>query len=271
MISCICGITPAARPVTFNGKLNKMPFAETSTGARLHYLDTSGDKPAVLLLHGLIGTPDHDFPRVIEWLKPDYRVVGLTLRGYGQSTPKPRRFVTDFYQRDAEDVLAFMDAIDLQCCHVIGYSDGGETALVAVGMQPDRFLSVTTIGATGFLSPEVRDKVKVYPGDWIKPEERALHQLPDVRDFTREWETSFLGMIDSGGDLSLRNAHSVTCPILILLGDRDTLNPRSAADVYAAKAPDARVVVVDDCGHPVHDDQWNLFIQEVGAHLGSIK
>lgn len=245
-----------------------MPYVEISTGARLHYLDTGGaDKPIILLLHGLLGTASQHFPRVIEWLRPRFRVIGLSLRGYGQSEPKPRDFPPNFYDRDALDVLAFIDALALPPCHILGYSDGGETALVAAGRAPDRFLSVATIGATGFLSPTVRERAQNGMGDgsWITPAERALHGIPDSATFVKGWRDSFVGMIDSGGDLSLRNADKITAPMVLLLGDRDALNPVSAAQVYADKARNCRVVLVEDCGHPVHDDQWDIFTREMDA------
>lgn len=245
-----------------------MPYAEISTGARLHYLDTGGaDKPIIVLLHGLLGTASQHFPQVIEWLRPRFRVIGLSLRGYGQSEPKPRIFAPNFYDVDALDVLAFLDALTIQHCHVLGYSDGGETALVAAGRAPERFLSVASIGATGFLSPSVRDRAQNGMGDgsWITLQDRALHGIEDPAAFVKGWKESFIGMIDSGGDLSLRNAHKITAPILMLLGDRDALNPKSAADVYAAKAPNCQVILVENCGHPVHDEQWDIFVKEMDA------
>ncbi len=245
-----------------------MPYAQTSTGARLHYLDSGGaDKPIIVLLHGLLGTATQHFPQVIEWLRPRFRVIGLTLRGYGQSEPKPRVFVPDFYDADALDVLAFLDALNIQSCHILGYSDGGETALVAAGRAPERFLSVSTIGATGFLSPSIRERAQNGMGDgsWLTLEDRSLHGIDDPTGFVKGWKDSFVGMIDSGGDLSLRNAQKITAPVLLLLGDRDALNPVAAAEVYVAKAPNARVVLIADCGHAVHDDQPEVFTREMDS------
>lgn len=244
-----------------------MPFAETSTGARLHYVDTGGTGEPALLLHGLVGTASRDFGRLIDWLKPSYRVLGLTLRGYGYSEPKPRMFPPAFYETDARDVIAFLEAVKPGQVHLIGYSDGGEAALVAAGLAPQHFRTVTTIGATGYLSALSRDRVRVYPGDWITQEEVQLHGIDDRAVFTRQWTESYQGMIDVGGDLSLRNAHRVTCPVLMLLGDRDRLNPAEAAQVYVDRLPQGRLEVIADCGHGVHDEQWDTFVALLGPHL----
>lgn len=244
-----------------------MPFAELSTGARLHYIDTGGDKTPVLLVHGLLGTASQEFPTVIEWLKDDYRVIGITLRGYGYSEPKPKTFPTAFYDVDAKDIVAFIEALNLPKCHLIGYSDGGEAALIAAGYASDKLLSVTSIGATGYMAPWIRDRVGVYPGDWVSEETIRLHGITDIKDLTRQWTDSFQGMIDAGGDLSMRNAHKISCPVLMLLGDGDRLNPSDAAEIYIEKVKDGRLVVVPDCGHNVFVQKWDTFKAEVGAHL----
>lgn len=244
-----------------------MPFAELSTGARLHYIDTGGECTPVILVHGLLGTASQDFAEVIEWLKPNYRVLGITLRGYGYSEPKPRTFPTAFYDIDARDIIAFIDAVGLPKSHLIGYSDGGEASLIAAGLSPEKFLSVTSIGATGFMAPWIRDRTRVYPGDWISEEDRRLHGITDVKDFTRQWTDSFIAMIDAGGDLSLRNAHKVTCPVIMILGDRDTLNPSDAAQIYVDKLPNGRLLVVPDCGHGVHQEKFDVFTRELSAHF----
>ncbi|MEO1646292.1 MAG: alpha/beta fold hydrolase, partial [Chloroflexota bacterium] len=142
-----------------------MPFAETTTGANIHYLDLNAeaDGMPVVLLHGLLGTGATHFENLNDWLiENGYRVIAPSLRGYGESTPKPRDFPYEFYKRDAKDVLAFLEAIDISRCHLLGYSDGGEIAFICAGTEPERFVSVTTIGAVGYMGPDVRSVMMGY-------------------------------------------------------------------------------------------------------------
>jgi valacyclovir hydrolase len=245
-------------------------FVDLSTGARFHYVDTDptdSAKTVVLLLHGMLGTAELHFPNVIEWLRPDYRVVGPSLRGYGQSTPKPRDFPVDFYQRDARDVLAFMDALGLDRVHVLGYSDGGETALLAAGFAPERFKSVVAWGAVGYFGPAMRPVAqRMYPADWMTEEEKALHGIPDANAFALGWINAARHIIDSGGDLSLSLAEKISAPLLLMLGDQDTLNPAEYGQRLVDRAPNGRLQIFE-CGHPVHDQQWEAFKAAVGPFL----
>jgi valacyclovir hydrolase len=245
-----------------------MPYADIATGARLYYEDRGQGEP-IILLHGMIGSAAEHFPRVMEWLEPNYRVLGLTLRGYGYSTPKPRDFPLRFYHRDADDVLAFMDALSIESAHILGYSDGGETAFVAAGKQPGRFKSVMGIGAIGSFGPELRPLVqKPYPGDWISDEEMAFHGIANRAQFTLQWVNAMKAYIDAGGDISLGLAPRITCPFLLMLGESDTLNPVAYGQKLVDAVPNGRLEVFP-CGHAVHDEDWEGFTKVVGDFLKS--
>lgn len=246
-----------------------MPYADTATGARLHY-DEMGTGEPLILLHGLLGTAQRDLGQVMTWLGENYHVYGPSLRGYGESTPKPRDFPLDFYHRDAKDVLAFMDALNIASAHILGYSDGGETALVAAGMQPQRFKSVAVIGAVGNFTPAIRPRVQsMYPASWITDEEKQLHGIPDANAFILQWIEAMKHTIDTGGDISLSLAPNITCPLLIMLGEQDTLNPAAYAQTFIERTPNGRLEMFM-CGHPVHTDAWTEFKQVYGEFLATI-
>ncbi len=248
-----------------------MPYVDIATGARLEYVDTdpSGERPPLLALHGMLGTAVRHLGGVIDWLKDDYRVLGPSLRGYGQSRPKPRRFPADFYRRDADDVLAFMDALGIEQAHVLGYSDGGEIALLCGGLAPGRFRSVIAWGAVGFFGPLVA-KVVTAPGyrDRLAPTptEMTLHGIIDRDAFAQEWIDAVLATISAGGDVSLSTADRIAAPLLMMLGEQDTLNPEEYARRYLQRAGHGRLEMFA-CGHPIHDQQPEQFRRVVSVFL----
>jgi valacyclovir hydrolase len=250
-----------------------MPFVELATGARFYY-DESGDPSGMpfIALHGLMGTGRAHLSNLLDWLgERGYHVFAPTLRGYGQSTPKPRDFPLHFYHRDAEDVLAFMDALGIQQAHLFGYSDGGETALAAAGLQPDRFLSIMTVGAVGYFGEALRAVIQgMYPGTWISDEERERNGITDPDAFVLGWMHAFKHMIDSGGAVSLANAHRITVPLLIMLGEEDRLNPREYGQIFADRTANGRVVMFPT-PHAVHDHDWEGFQRVVGEFLDAMR
>jgi valacyclovir hydrolase len=243
-----------------------MPFADISTGARLYYDDLGAGDP-VIAVHGRFGTARVDLGRVIDWLSESYRVLGPSLRGYGESLPKPRDYPLDFYHRDARDLIAFMDALRIERAHLIGYSDGGETALVAAGLAPDRFRSVVVWGAVGYFGPEIRPIVQSnYPADWMDEEMKRLHGIDDPNPIVLQWVLALKHMIDSGGDVSLSLAPNIRAPLLLMLGEADRLNPQAFGQKLVDAAPNGRLVMFDT-GHGIHDEDWERFKSVVGAFL----
>lgn len=247
-----------------------MPMIEIDTGATLHYEDTdpsSGQAP-VILIPGMLGTARAHLGHVIDWLAAlGFRAIGLTLRGYGQSLPKPRDFPHNFYHRDCDDLLAFMDAIDLPQAHLLGYSDGGEVGLIAAGRAPGRVASCIAIGAIGNFGPELRSVFqRSYPGDWITEEDKRAHGFSDAVKFTGAWVRAMTRMIDAGGDISLSLANNITCPLIIMLGESDKLNPLQYGQRFVDRVKHGRLEVFP-CGHAVHDQARQQFYKVTLEHL----
>lgn len=247
-----------------------MPFTDIATGANLHYEDEGTGFP-VVLLHGRFGTGDADFgAHLLPHLAERYHVFAPSLRGYGQSTPKPRDYPLDFYHRDARDVLAFMDALQVDRAHLIGYSDGGETALVAAGLAPERFASVAVWGAVGYFGPAMRPWVqRNYPADWMDEDTKRLNQIDDPNPIVLEWVQALKHMIDKGGDVSLSLAPKITCPVLLMLGDEDRLNPAEYGQNFVDKTPDGRLVMFKT-GHGIHEQDWEGFKATLDAFLAGV-
>lgn len=94
-------------------------------GAALH-VTVSGrnDAPAVLLLHGGLGSMD-DFAPLLPRLQQDFRVIALDSRGHGRSTLGD---VPLSYAQLAEDARHVLQTLGVARCTVIGFSDGGIAA-----------------------------------------------------------------------------------------------------------------------------------------------
>ncbi len=249
-----------------------MPLARLTTGATLHYEDMrpGSEQTPVILLHGMLGTARIHLGQVMDRLHSEgYRVIGLTLRGYGQSLPKPRDFPDDFYQRDGADLIAFMDATGINKAHLIGYSDGGEIALIAAGKHPARVASCIAIGAIGHFGPELRPVFqRMYPGDWITADEKRIHGFSDAAAFTGDWVRAMTRTIDAGGDVSLSLAPNITCPLVIMLGRADKLNPWQYGQRFVDKVESGRLELFD-CGHAVHDQASEAFYRLTLQHLSA--
>ena len=106
----------------------------------------------------------------------------------------------------------------------------------------------------------------MYPGDWITGEEKRIHGFGDAARFTREWARAMTRMIDAGGDVSLSLAPKISCPMIIMLGEKDKLNPQGNGERFIEAVPNGRLAMFS-CGHAVHDEQRDAFYRMTLNHL----
>jgi valacyclovir hydrolase len=244
------------------------------TGATLHVEDVNPQAEGIpiIAVHGMLGTARLHLGHVIDWLaEQGYRVIAPTVRGYGESLPKPRDFPLRFYDRDADDIMALADALNIEKAHIIGYSDGGEIALICAGKQSERFVSVAVWGAVGYFGQGMRAIAqRMIPGSrWLKADEMATHGLTDADLFAQQWVRATVHMIDAGGDVSLSLAPNIKGRTLIMLGEEDTLNPAEYAQRFLDATHDGHLAMFD-CGHPVHDERTKAFRNTLQAHFKAI-
>ena len=113
-------------------------------GAAIHYQHYRGRGPAILLLHGGLSHRLSWFSQ-LPWLVSSGRgIVVIDIRGHGRSGLGERALS---YLRLASDVLAVMDALHLPKADIIGWSDGGNTALVLAHRWRKRVERIVAISA----------------------------------------------------------------------------------------------------------------------------
>lgn len=121
-------------------------------GINLYY-EVRGNGRPLILLHG--NGEDHTiFEEAAEVLSKSFACYLIDSRGHGKSTP-----VKEYHYADmAEDMIAFMEELNLTDTVFYGFSDGGIIGILA-SMKTDRITDLITSGAN--LTPEgVDDKLK---------------------------------------------------------------------------------------------------------------
>jgi pimeloyl-ACP methyl ester carboxylesterase len=126
------GFLAATSGLTDPGRL-QFRMVRTRRG-RLSTLE-AGSGPPLLALHGLGGTKGSFLPTVAA-LSGRYRVIAVDLPGFGDSDkPIGASYDARFFARA---VIALLDALQLDCAHLIGNSLGGRIALEVALQYPDR-------------------------------------------------------------------------------------------------------------------------------------
>jgi len=242
-----------------------MPWFEHG-GTRIYYEETGSGDP-VLFLPGFSESITYH-SRLRDVLSASYRVIAADLPGYGRSEPQPRTYTPTFHEDDAGALSALLRATVDGPVHLIGYSDGGEVALMMAALFQELARSAVTWGAVGFGSDAARDIVTAFytaidsPVPLFEAYSKQLigaYGEQNARTMTQNYSRALAAIIERGGDISLSKAHRISCPILLIVGEHDTPNPILLAEQYAAKAKDGRAIEVEGAGHDVHVSHQEWF------------
>ncbi len=139
----------------------------TVNGINIHYLRTGGNKPPVVLLHGLMAS-GNCWTNVASELEQDFDVIMPDCRGHGDSSATEEGYTYDIL---AFDILCFMDELGLVKPVLVGHSMGGMIATVLACQNLKTLRGLVLVDPT-FLTLE--QQKEVYESDIMAQHCRIL-------------------------------------------------------------------------------------------------
>jgi len=230
--------------------------------SRIYYEELGGGAP-VLLLPGFSQSSEH-LAALRDTLAASYHVIAVDLPGSGRSLPQPRAYTASYYEDDATSCAALLREVGVGPTHLVGFSDGGEVALLMAALTPDLVRSVVTWGAAGTLNdPEgqLRAVMQHLIDKPIPPLQGYRDFLVDyygednARAMTQNVVQGQSAIIDGEkhGELAIAYAERITCPALLITGEHDMFAPPPLIQQLAARIPHAETRIVEGAGHDVQN------------------
>src|SRR3990172_7487440 len=112
------------------------------------YYEQEGSGDALLLIPGITLSIE-DLVPIRQALTPHFRVIAADPPGSGRSGPQPRAYTASYFQDDSRAFLALLDELGASPAHIVGFSDGGEYALLMAELKPPAVRSIVAWGAAG--------------------------------------------------------------------------------------------------------------------------
>ncbi|MBO7703551.1 MAG: alpha/beta hydrolase [Solobacterium sp.] len=192
-------------------------------GISIYYEETGIGRP-LIMLHG--NSEDHTiFDAVSQQLSANYRVILPDSRGHGKSGGVKELHYADM----ADDMISFMEQLDLRDVIFYGFSDGGIIGLLAA-MKCDRITDLITSGAN--LTP-----------DGVSGGLKLLVIV--LYAFTKDPK---LTMILKEPNITAEDLSKIKARTLVLAGSKDLVT-RQETEAIAAGIPGADLLILDGEGH----------------------
>ncbi len=253
-----------------------------TNGINIHYTRTGGNKPPLILLHGLM-TNGACWAGLAHVLEKEYDVIMPDARGHGNSS------VPDFgyrYEDHANDVAGLINALRLPPSILLGHSMGGMTAAVVASRKPNLLRGLVLAEPT-FLSPKVQREVR--DSDVAEQHRRMLNMSLDevvaearYRHPNRSGETlelfararlqtsmaAFDVLTPPNPDYKMLMS-AIDIPSLIVFGDKGVLSSVVVKELQCLN-PRLQAEQIHKAGHSVHLDQPERFAAVIGSFIRSI-
>ncbi|MBC5585742.1 alpha/beta fold hydrolase [Eggerthella sp. NSJ-70] len=199
----------------------------------LHYRE-QGSGETLILLHGN-GEDGSYFEHQIDAFASRFRVIALDTRGHGKS---PRGEAPFTIRQFADDLLAFMDEHGIERAHLLGFSDGGNIALVFALAHPKRVGKLVLNGANldaGGVKPSVQlpivagYRIASFFGRWSEQARRNAEML---------------GLMVNDPNIAPEELAALSTPTLVVAGTKDMIK-EDHTRLIASGIPGARLAFVE--------------------------
>lgn len=253
-----------------------------SNGIRIRYHRTGGNKPTLLIAHGVTDN-GLSWSRFAQAMEQDNDVIMYDARGHGLSDAPETGYT---FADHAQDMAGLITALELQRPHILGHSGGAVAAAILAANHPHLLASLiledpawgTGWGGWDAMTPGMIDwfhetVAKSRPQlvatcresnpNWLVEEverwaDSKIQVSPNVVQTFRQAEPEWREII-----------RQITCPILLIAGDADAgavFTPQDG-EAMASVWRDGQSVTLDGAGHMVHYDRFEAYLAVVKSFL----
>ncbi|NJR40042.1 MAG: 2-succinyl-6-hydroxy-2,4-cyclohexadiene-1-carboxylate synthase [Leptolyngbyaceae cyanobacterium CSU_1_4] len=255
------------------------------------------DRVPILFLHGFMGDR-HDFDLTTSRLMDGYPCLAIDLPGHGETQVREE---ADYGMAlTARAIIGALDQLQISQCFLVGYSMGGRLALYLTVHFPSRFPRVVLESASPGLKTKKERKQRVQQDERLAREletdfanfltnwygqplfasmkhlkdnsqSPTLAQILERRQQNQPYELAkSLRNLGTGSQPSLWTElaqHPV--PLRLVVGELDQKFVQINQEMQAI-CPSAQLQIVAGCGHNIHVENVQGFVESLREFLGAL-
>lgn len=197
-----------------------------------HTIERGSGFPLVLL-HGNSECAQ-DFSAQLNYFSKDYRVIAVDTRGHGAS---PRGTAPFTLEQFAEDLKRLLDRLSLRRVHLLGFSDGGNIALLFALRYP-RYVDKLILNGANLYPSGVRFDVQL-------PVYLQYALTAPLRRFSPKIRTKYelLSLMASQPHICPEQLSALTMPVLVIAGSHDMIRTSHTRQI-ARSLPNAQLCIL---------------------------
>ena len=226
-------------------------------GLKIEYTVSGSGKQNVLLLHGWGASLD-TYKGVISALSDRCRLYAVNFPGCGQSETMKSPWTLDDY---CDFVKCFAENLNIEDPILIGHSHGGRVAMNLAAKKIMNPPKMVLLDAAGLIPKKsfkqkaraksfkvIKNTLKIFgkAGEPLLQKARAHYGSADYLAAPPVLRQTLVNLVN----LDIRDRLPyISCPTLLIWGDKDTATPIEDAKTIEKLIPDAGLCVLEGAGH----------------------
>ncbi len=212
----------------------------------------------LILLHGN-GESSGYFVNQIDRFANEYRVIAVDTRGHGASPRGNKPFTLETF---ADDLKNLLDSLNIEKANILGFSDGGNIAVIFALKYPERVASLVLNGANLFPSG--------LKSSFLIPVKVLFAVFSLLSHFSRRAKrrSELLYLMAKQPNIQPERLSSIKCPVLVIAGTQDVIKEKHTK-LIAASLPDSSLCFLKG-GHSIAKTNSVEFNSAVEKFLNSL-
>ena len=258
-------------------------------GTTICYDDLGKGTIPIIFIHGF-PFDKSSWKLQMDFFKSSHRVIAYDIRGYGKSILGNQELSMSLF---ADDLIKFMDALEIDKAVVCGLSMGGYILLNAINRYPQRFSAVVLSDTQCIAdSPEAKEKrnksiAKINAGGLKEFAETFVQNIfckQTLDNGSEEVErikkiilsTSTKTIVSTLNALAHRwemcsSLNEITVPTLILCGKEDAITPTAQSEFMNSKIAKSKLNIISGAGHMSNLENSHEFNKYVNDFISGLE
>lgn len=232
------------------------------------YVETHGQGPPLVFLHGGAGTINHSFSAQIPYFSNHFRIIAVEQIGHGHT---PDANIPYSYRQMAEDTAQVLQQLGVSHANLVGWSDGGNVALLLAAFYPGLVNKVVVSGANaqlvGLTASDILRRAHFTPEEaaqdlGVTPKHFYLATSPDGEHHWPSVAKKIQDLWLTPVVITPKELATIKAPVLVVAGEQDII-PIQHTFELAAALHQGQVFIVPKTGH----DTFNLAADVMNATI----
>lgn len=242
----------------------------------IHYFKIGNGPQILLIFPGALGQVSNFIPLTENLDQEKYTIYIWDPPGYGFSRPPNRDFSPGFLYRDADYAIALMEALGIDKYSMLGWCNGGCTALIAASKAPERVEKVVVWSCNAYITGNDLDFYETTRDVSTWPDPKRIPQFEMygekyVSETWSAWIDAYRKILDDDdGDICRKVLAKINTPTLILHGSKDALVPVEHAVYLHNNIKHSTLEIFPDGKHIIHIMYPSKFVSLVDNFLSTI-